>query len=114
MYWLLIIIKILIFIFSLRKKKKNNFPRLKLLIIIQNLNLTDYEQHVFKSNYIKVSFTENWTDMQRTTKYFKFHPWWLVGPLEVNTSNLLFLNDYKIKFKGVFRNNSIENTLKSK
>jgi hypothetical protein len=73
-----------------------------------------------KSNYylpvgaMTVNFTENWTDMQRTTKYSKFHPWWLVGPLVVDTKNLLFLTDYKIKFKGVFRNNSIENTMKSK
>jgi hypothetical protein len=37
--------------------------------------------------------------MQWTNVYPSLHPWWLIGRLEVDDNNVLFLDDFNIPFK---------------
>ncbi|NBV12904.1 MAG: hypothetical protein EBS07_02425 [Sphingobacteriia bacterium] len=60
---------------------------------------------------MKVNFTENWSNMQWTNVYYKRHPWWLTGLLEVDEDNVLFLDGYTINLKGVWGNREIKFTL---
>jgi hypothetical protein len=52
--------------------------------------------------------------MQWTNVYTSLHPWWLVGRLEVDDNNVLFLDGYTVTLKGVWGNREVKFTLTGK